>query len=88
MDTALPRESSAGRSREVTDGVDQTFEHRTLTDDERATLAGDREALVTLAERLPTIPTPARSCPRSNSVPIVLHLPDRAVQDSIAAGQP
>jgi hypothetical protein len=59
----LPKESSAGRLLEVKDGVDQMLERLTLTDDERAALEGDRDALAALAERLANVPTPAGPTP-------------------------
>jgi hypothetical protein len=45
------------------DGVEQMLEQLDLTDDERAALEGDRHALVALAERLVTVPTPAGPTP-------------------------
>jgi hypothetical protein len=39
------------------------LERLTLTDDERAALEGDREALTALAERLAKVPTPAGPTP-------------------------
>lgn len=83
----LPKESSAGRLLEVKDGVDQMLERLTLTDDERAALEGDRDALATLAERLAKVPTPAGPTPEQLGT-------DRAfvalttVQDSLTGGRP
>ncbi|WP_414942506.1 hypothetical protein [Amycolatopsis sp. cmx-11-51] len=39
------------------------LERLTLTDDERAALEGDRDALAALAERLANVPTPAGPTP-------------------------
>jgi integrase len=83
----LPKESSAGRLLEVKDGVDQMLERLTLTDDERAALEGDREALVTLAERLAKVPTPAGPTPEQLGADRAF-VALTAVQDSITGGRP
>ncbi|MFI7614005.1 hypothetical protein ACIBP6_22510 [Nonomuraea terrae] len=46
---------------EVKNGIDQMLEQPDLTDGERQTLEGDRDAVTALAERLANIPTPGRS---------------------------
>jgi integrase len=59
----LPKQSSAGQLLAVKDGVEQMLEQLDLTEEERAALQGDRDALATLAERLATVPTPAGPTP-------------------------
>jgi hypothetical protein len=59
----LPKQSSAGQLLSVKDGVEQMLERLTLTDDERAALEGDRDALAALAGRLANVPTPAGPTP-------------------------
>ncbi|WP_238598466.1 tyrosine-type recombinase/integrase [Saccharothrix sp. ALI-22-I] len=59
----LPKQSSTGQLLAVKDGVEQMLERLTLTDDERAALEGDRDAIAALAERLATVPTPAGPTP-------------------------
>lgn len=59
----LPKQSSTGQLLSVKDGVEQMLERLTLTDDERAALEGDRDALTELAQRLATVPTPAGPTP-------------------------
>ena len=59
----LPKQSSAGQLLAVKDGVEQMLEQLDLTEEERAALEGDRDALATLAERLATVPTPAGPTP-------------------------
>jgi hypothetical protein len=49
----------------VRDGIDRMLETVYLTDDERAALEGDREALEALARRLTDTPTPAGPTPRA-----------------------
>jgi hypothetical protein len=83
----LPKESSAGRLLEVKDGVDQMLERLALTDDERATLEGDREAIVALAERLAGVPTPAGPTPEQLGTDRAF-VALTAVQNSITGGKP
>jgi hypothetical protein len=59
----LPKHSSAGQLLAVKDGVQQMLEQLDLTDEERAALEGDRDALTALAERLASVPTPAGPTP-------------------------
>ncbi|MGV9976546.1 tyrosine-type recombinase/integrase [Micromonospora wenchangensis] len=60
----LPKQSSTGQIIAVRDGIDRMLETIDLTDDERAALEGDREALEALAQRLADTPTPAGPTPR------------------------
>lgn len=83
----LPKESSAGRLLEVKDGVEQMLERLTLTDDERAALEGDRDALAVLAERLATVPTPAGLTPEQLGTERAF-IALTAVQDSITGERP
>lgn len=78
----LPKQSSAGQLLAVKDGVEQMLERLTLTDDERAALEGDREALMALAERLATVPTPAGPTPEQLGADGAF-ISLTAVQDSI-----
>ncbi|TDD46070.1 hypothetical protein E1286_21925 [Nonomuraea terrae] len=48
---------------EVKNGIDQTLEQPDLTDGERQTLEGDRDAVIALAERVANILTPAGPTP-------------------------
>ena len=59
----LPKHSSAGQLLSVKDGVQQMLEQLDLTDEERAALEGDLDALTALAERLASVPTPAGPTP-------------------------
>ncbi len=61
----LPKQTSAGQVISVRDGIDRMLETVDLTDDERAALEGDREALEALAQRLADTPTPAGPTPRA-----------------------
>jgi hypothetical protein len=47
----------------VKDGIDQMLEQLDLTEEERAALDGDREAVTALAGRLADTPTPAGPTP-------------------------
>lgn len=60
----LPKQSSAGQLLAVKDGIGQLLEQLELTDDERAALEGDRDAVTALAQRLADTPTPAGPTPR------------------------
>ncbi|HEV2779645.1 MAG TPA: hypothetical protein VGX25_09620 [Actinophytocola sp.] len=82
----LPKQFSAGQLLAVKDGVEQMLERLTLTDDERAALEGDRDAIAELAERLTNVPTPAGPMPEqlgSDRAFVAL----TAVQDSLTGGQ-
>jgi hypothetical protein len=59
----LPKQSHAGQLLAVKDGIQQMPEQLELTDDERAALEGDRDALAALAQRLADTPTPAGPTP-------------------------
>lgn len=83
----LPKESSAGQLLSVKQGIEQMLERLDLTDDERAVLEGDREALTALAERLATVPTPAGPTPEELGADRAF-VSLTAVQDSIAGGRP
>jgi hypothetical protein len=83
----LPKQSSAGQLLTVKDGVEQMLERLTLTDDERAALEGDREALVTLAERLAKVPTPAGPTPEQLGTDRAF-VALTAVQESITGDRP
>ncbi|MER6957425.1 hypothetical protein [Streptomyces sp. NPDC000618] len=53
-----PKDSTGGRLLAVKDGIDQMLEQLALTDEERAALEGDREAVAALVARLADTPTP------------------------------
>ncbi|MFI1031319.1 hypothetical protein [Streptomyces sp. NPDC020951] len=53
-----PKDSTGGRLLAVKDGIDQMLEQFALTDEERAALEGDHEAVAALVERLADTPTP------------------------------
>jgi integrase len=59
----LPKNSHRGQLLAVKEGIDQMLEQLDLTDDERAALEGDREAITAIVERLSDIPTPAGPTP-------------------------
>ena len=59
----LPKDSTKGQLLEVKAGIEQMLEQLDLTDDERAALEGDRDAVTALAERLADVPTPAGPTP-------------------------
>ncbi len=59
----LPKQSHAGQLLAVKDGIHQMLEQLELTDDERAALEGDRDAVAALAKRLADVPTPAGPTP-------------------------
>jgi hypothetical protein len=59
----LPKQSNAGQLVAVKDGIDQMLAQLDLTDDERAALEGDREALAALANRLADVATPSGPTP-------------------------
>jgi integrase len=83
----LPKQSSAGQLLAVKDGVDQMLERLTLTDDERAALEGDRDALAALAERLAKVPTPAGPTPEQLGTDRAF-VALTAVQDSLSGERP
>jgi integrase len=60
----LPKQSSAGQLLAVKDGIQQMLEQLDLSEDERAALEGDRDAVAALANRLADTPTPAGPTPR------------------------
>ncbi len=83
----LPKQSSAGQLLAVKDGVEQMLERLTLTDDERAALEGDRDALTVLANRLANVPTPAGPTPEQLGADRAF-VSLTAVQDSITGVRP
>lgn len=60
----LPKQSNAGQLLAVKDGIEQMLEQLDLTDDERAALEGDRDAVAAFAARLADTPTPAGPTPK------------------------
>jgi len=63
------------------------LERLTLTDDERAALEGDRDALTVLANRLANVPTPAGPTPEQLGADRAF-VSLTAVQDSITGVRP
>jgi hypothetical protein len=63
-DFYTPKASSKGQLLAVKAGVEQMLEELDLTDEERAALEGDRDALAALTERLAHVPTPAGPTPK------------------------
>jgi len=59
----VPKDSTRGQLLAVKDGIAQMLEQLNLTDDERAALEGDQEAITSLLDRLADIPTPAGATP-------------------------
>ncbi|MEU3620156.1 hypothetical protein ABZ725_48950 [Streptomyces sp. NPDC006872] len=55
----VPKDSGGGQLLAVKDGIDQMLEQLALTDEERAALEGDCEAVTALVERLADTPAPA-----------------------------
>jgi hypothetical protein len=72
----------------VKDGIDQMLEQLDLTDDERAALEGDREAVAALVEKLADVPTPAGPTPTQLGhapIPVALGPTRRADPDGGAS---
>lgn len=59
----LPKSSHRGQLLAVKEGIDTMLEQLDLTDDERAAVEGDRDAVTALLDRLTDIPTPAGPTP-------------------------
>lgn len=59
----VPKQSAQGQLLAVKDGISEMLEQLDLTDDERAALEGDREAVDGLIERLADITTPVGRTP-------------------------
>jgi hypothetical protein len=88
----LPKESHRGQLLAVKDGIQRMLEELELTDEERAALEGDRDAVAALADRLADVPTPAGPTPKelgagtalipltslAGSLPPAARRPDRA----------
>src|SRR5205814_9186465 len=60
----LPKDSHRGQLLAVKEGIDTMLEQFDLTDDERAALEGDRDAVAALIHRLADTPTPAGPTPK------------------------
>ncbi len=81
----LPKQSSAGQLLAVKDGIQQVLEQLELTDDERAALEGDRDAVAALAKRLADVPTPAGPTPNElGAEPAFISL--AALRDTLPGG--
>jgi hypothetical protein len=81
----LPKQSHAGQLLAVKDGIQQMLEQLELTDDERAALEGDHDAVAALAERLADVPTPAGPTPNElGAEPAFISL--TALRDSLPSG--
>ncbi len=83
----LPKQSAAGQLLNVRDGIEQMLEQLDLTDDERAALEGDRDAVAALAGRLADTPTPAGPTPRELGTGRAF-ISLTSVQDTLPAGAP
>jgi len=60
----LPKNTTKGQLLEVKAGIERMLEQLDLTDDERAALEGDHEAVTALADRLAEVPTPGGPTPK------------------------
>jgi len=81
----LPKQSHAGQLLAVKDGIHQMLEQLELTDDERAALEGDRDAVAALAKRLADVPTPAGPTPNQlGTQPAFISL--TALRDTLPKG--
>jgi integrase len=82
----LPKQSHAGQLLAVRDGIQQMLEQLELTDDERAALEGDRDAVAALANRLADTPTPAGPTPNElGTEPAFISL--TALRDTLPGGR-
>jgi hypothetical protein len=94
-DFYLPRPSSEAQLLEAKDGLQRMLVQIPLTDNERAAVEGDEQAVDRLLSQLADTPTPAGSTPRTitpptRTAPPVLHIensrPTRAAPEAPTQG--
>lgn len=83
----IRKRSTRGQLLNVKDGIDHMLERLDLTDDERAALEGDREAVTALAERLADTPTQAGPPPENSARPTA-SFPLTQLMDTVPAKAP